>query len=541
MENSHRRSSKRTLLGNYLLKKYENALSLKKEERGPGEQTKLITNKDLIQGIAGSLFDATWERFKSFKENDAITIDEDFEQFLLNAESASTDSFWKDENFRQEYEQSVLSSEEDHSTTPSSVKSNKRYNGDAGEHFIDMLIDRLILSLLPDELPEREQFSQRVSEPGRRKSQTISVRIMNKNLRYLTSKLGSVFELQDVLIRLLTWRNPSGTLLSLIAFTFICFDPMLLIILPVLYLMFGLMVPGYLHRHPLHRSIYLSKRSYGKSLVNTIASGGRTTSLQPHDSFREVEYSELDLEELRKANTIKQSMEFIVNLRDLQNLMTNIVRVTEGVEKFVYGSAGFKDEQHSTVLFLSQFLVLIALWIISPLINWPFMASVSAWTVMIIIHPKVRPAVVGVLKKEQLDKGKEALERTERFDILLDEPVESSLVEVFELHRKGITDDDWFHYLYSTQVFDGTDQYRKSQKVPPGVKNLEDLYPPPTWTFDPNSEWNVDTDPSGWAKSRHIFDLETQDEFLVDDQFKRRRLIRKVIRYANPARKPPYR
>ena len=154
-----------------------------------------------------------------------------------------------------------------------------------------------------------------------------------------------------------------------------------------------------------------------------------------------------------RANTIKQSMEFVVNLRDLQNLMTNMVSMTEKTEKFIYGTAGFKNEQHSTVVFLSGFLALLTLWIISPLINWSLMASLLAWSGMITIHPTVRPKILSLLKKEQLNKGKEALERTERYDILLDEPVESRMVEVFEIQRQGITEKDWSHYMYSTQIF----------------------------------------------------------------------------------------
>ncbi|QEU61554.1 Pex28 [Kluyveromyces lactis] len=547
MEFGHdaKRVSKRSLLGNYLVRKYENVFASIDNAVPPGDREKLLSNKDLVQGIATSLFDATWERFKTMREDDTKTIDDDFQEYINNeTDLESNDSFWKDENFRQEYEIRSASSEEEREK-PNFKKSLRKQAKDTveetREHFIDMVIDRLILSILPDELPEREQFSQRVAEPGRRHSQTVSVTIMNKNVRALTSRLGAIFELQDILIRLLTWRNPSGTLLALIVFTQICFNPMLLVILPILYLMFGLMIPGYLHRHPLHRGIYLSKRSYGKSLIKSITTGGNTSKLQLHDSIHEFNYEDIDISDLRKANTVRQSMEFVVNLRDLQNLMSTLVSVIDKIEKFMYGTAGFKNEQYSTVVFLSCFLVLFSLWIITPFINWGLMASLLAWSIMTIIHPRVRPAVFGLLKKEQLDKGKEALKRTERYDILLDEPVETRWVEVFEIQIQGITEQEWSPYMYSTQVFDKSDPYRKSQKPPPGARSMDDLKPPPTWTFDSNSEWTTDTNVEQWATERGLEVARIEGDYLVDDQFKRKRLIRKVIRYANPARIPSYR
>ncbi|KAL2710487.1 Peroxisomal membrane protein PEX28 [Kluyveromyces marxianus] len=543
-----KRVSRRSLLGNYLLRKYENVFASIDHVSAPDENEKLLSNRDLVQGIASSLFDATWERLKAMRDDDTKTIDDDFQEYMSGIDLESNDSFWKDENFRQEYEARSASSED---PGPQGIRMERIQNGqfkngrhlveETKEHFVDMVIDRLILSLLPDELPEREQFSQRVSEPSRRKSQTVSVSIMSRNIRILTSKLGAIFEVQDELVRLATWRNPAGTLLILVVFTKICFNPMLLLILPIVYIMFGLMIPGYLHRHPLHRGIYLSKRSYGQSLIKDITTGGSRVKVQPHEPLREYSYEDVDLDALKKANAVRQSMEFVVNLRDLQNLMSIMVFITDKVEKFVYGTAGFKNEQISTMVFLSGFFFLISLWVIAPFINWALMTSMLAWGVMFVLHPRVRPVLLGLLKKQQLEKGKEVLEKTERYDILLDEPVETRWTEVFEIQIQGITETEWSHYMYATHVFDKSDPYRKSQKPPPGVQTLEELKAPPTWVFDSNCEWITDTNVQQWAAERGLENLRIDGDYLVDDQFKRKRLIRKVIRYANPARIPSYR
>ena len=156
MEFGHdaKRVSKRSLLGNYLVKKYENVFASIDNAVPPGDREKLLSNKDLVQGIATSLFDATWERFKTMREDDTKTIDDDFQEYINNeTDLESNDSFWKDENFRQEYEIRSASSEEEREKP--NVKTSLRKQAkdtveETREHFIDMVIDRLILSILPD-------------------------------------------------------------------------------------------------------------------------------------------------------------------------------------------------------------------------------------------------------------------------------------------------------------------------------------------------------------------------------------------------------
>lgn len=533
----------KSLMGSYLTKKYEKVLD--SLLAGTNAETKSISsssisNRELIHGVATSLFDATCERLRASKEVDRRSIEEDFEQYMSNQETQSLDSFWKDENFRQEYENSVVSEEDEKTGNRSSIRSSVVAK-ESQDHFVDILLDKMISKLLPDDLPEREQFTQRVNDPYRRKRQTLSATVLGRNMRILTTKLGSVFEFQDSIIRLLTWRNPSGTVTMLIFFTFICFNPMLLLIIPLLYVLYGLMVPGYLQRHPLRRSRVLMKKTYGKSLLDSVASGGKSNTWHGNDRLREINTTtELDLDDVNKAHNIKQSMEFIINLRDLQNSMSVMVMLSDKLEKFVYGTAGFKDEHHSTALFLTGLVLLSVLWMMASFINWSLVTSLGAWTAMIAIHPKVRPKITKLIKAEQIKKGKEVLEKTERYDIILDEAPEVNYVEVFEIYKQGITPRVWDFYKISSQVFDPFDSSRKSQRPPIGVDTLEAVAPPPTWFFDQNLSWEIDYDVTKWSSERGL-NLEIKDEFLLDDLFKRRRLTRKVLRYANPARKPSYR
>lgn len=534
------RGRRDSIIGEFMARKYGNKRNsaLRVEDDG---DFKSVSNRELIHGVASSFFEAAYQRLKSSKGADAVTIDDDYEEFVRSTPSESSDSFWKDDNFRQDYEiNSEAGSSQQSANSNVKERGSNRQSKKSQEHFIDILLDKMVSTILPNNFPEREHFSQRVNDPERKKRQKLSATILTRNLKVLTTKLGSIFELQDSIIRLLAWRNPSGTITMLVFITMICFNPVYLAIIPVLYVLYGLMIPGYIHRHPPRRSAFLSRRTFGKSLIVSIASGGKRTNTPFNDDVQEYEYNyEMDPHDIQRAHQIKQSMEFVVNLRDLQNSMSTMVSLSNSLEKFIYGTAGFKDEHRSTALFLVGLVTLTISWLVSPLINWSAVSASAIWSAMLAVHPKIRPKLAHLIKKEQLERGKEALKRTERYDIILDEQPEAKYIEVFEIYKQGVVPEDWSFLKYSSSVFDPDDNYRRAQVPPPGVDTLDQVHPPLTWSFDSNTSWEVDHDTVSWASERGL-DIPVDGEFLIDDSFKRRRLTRKVLRYANPARKPSY-
>ncbi|SCU88873.1 LAME_0E01442g1_1 [Lachancea meyersii CBS 8951] len=536
-QRSPSRGRRDSVIGGLMARKYES-----KAKAELDLEPKRVTNRQLIHGVASSFLEAAYQRLQSSRLTDKITIDEDYDSFAQTANSETSESFWKDENFRQEYEPSsdAGTSLEPLKAGYANSSKEKKITSETQEHFVDILLDKMISTILPDNFPEREQFTQRVNDPLRKKRQKLSATIFANNLKVLTTKLGAIFELQDSVIRLLAWRNPSGTVTMLVFISMICFNPIFLAILPLLYVLYGIMVPGYMHRHPPNRTAFLSRRTYGKSFLVSLTSGGEKTSWHPSDDIQEYDYN-LDSDPLghQRAHHIKQSMEFVVNLRDLQNSMSTMVSLSKSMEKFVFGTAGFKDEHRSTALFLAGLGTLLLLWLVSPLINWSMVSTVSVWTVMIVIHPKVRSRLAQIIKEDQVNRSREVLERTERYDIILDEPPDVRFIEIFEIHKQGIMPKDWAFLKFSTNVFDAQDSYRKAQVPPPGVDSLEEIKPPVTWAFDNNSGWEIDYNVEAWSQDRGL-ELDIEDEFLVDGAFKRRRLVRKVLRYANPARKPSY-
>lgn len=493
---------------------------------GVDSNAKKMPNMEVVQGIASSLFNASLERLKAEKNGSSVSSIADTTE--------SSDDFWRDENFKQD-----IDTERDTSTIEDVEKSAARIESKTREHFVDLFVEKLISRMIPDKLPEREHFGE-LSEEEKRKAQTVSATVLTSNLKKLTPKMGVLFELQDSIVRLLTWRNPSGTVTMLILSTMICFNPMYFITLPLLYVAFGLMAPGYMRRHPLRRVLYPVRRVYGRSLLKEITDSGTRRASHSSGAVHEYSYGDRAPESGSPAleDPLSNGVEFVSNLRDFQTASTAAVQMSNSLEKFLYGTAGFKDERYSTMVFLKFIFWFCLLGVISRFLNWSIVISVWLWFTMIKTHPKVKKKLEAFQKKD--NQTTTIPPKMDGLQLILDEPPEVKLVEIFEIYKQGITPRHWSFYKFSNQVFDPLDKYRKLQRPPPGVDQLEEIYPPTTWFFDENSKWEVDANVEKWANERGLH-YATDEEYLVDEMFKRRRLTRKVLRYANPVVKPSYR
>ncbi|GAV52656.1 hypothetical protein ZYGR_0AG06470 [Zygosaccharomyces rouxii] len=524
---------KREIMKTFFTKRYEKVLdSLMVADttaavatlvKGDSKKPSGLPNLEVVHGVASSLFNASLEKLKPIREREDLTLEKAAE---------SSDEFWRDENFKQEISSDSPSSctEADQDQEYTKLEARTR------QHFIDIFVEKLITKMVPEKLPERERFFQSKSEDENLRYQTVSATKLTQNLKDLTAKLGGIFEAQDSIVRLLTWRNPSGTVTMLILLTMISFNPMCFIIFPLLYIMYAMMVPGYMRRHPLRRTLYPIRRANGKSLLRELANGSMFVNSRPPP--HSVDLRKTGSEQGRDEN-VNNGAEFVANIRDFQNATTSLLSVLSSLERFRYGTAGFKDERSSTLIFLSYFVGFCTLGFISPFINWSLVISFALWFGMLVTHPRILPRIKKLVNTNPVRRGKRTIEDSEKYDVILDEPPEVRFVEVFELYEQGITPKHWDFFKISHQVFDSSDVYRKLQKPPPGVDDLSEVLPPKTWSFDENSQWEVDYDVNKWSFERGL-KLPIQDEFLIDDMFKRRRLTRKVLRYANPIRKPSY-
>ncbi|CAI4063996.1 hypothetical protein SKDZ_08G1970 [Saccharomyces kudriavzevii ZP591] len=507
--------------------------------------TQGISKKELLQQIAGSLLSTSIERLKTAHSPDGSdTLEISENDAYEKQECSECDGPFK---CSAHFEQLAESYDEEIDPEPALEPTTSNTEKDP---FIDVFLDKLISRLVPEKLPEREHFGSKSTiehdlDTGR--VPVFSATTLGSNFKKLSKKMGAIFELQDSIIRLLTWRNPTGTVTSLIIFTLICFNPMYLVILPIFRFIYGIVVPGYIRKHPLERSIYPLKRNHGSSLLYDVCYEGKNEYSYGQQFFsksfmdtlesRNQEIDEISELDKRPENTreLKQGMKVLINLRDMQDMTSCTLHVIDAINNFLQKASSFQNEEHSTKRFFAGFLSIVILKVVSPFVNWSYLFSISTWCLLIYMHPRAHPKIIAFFKKEGVEKDNKNLERKkiETHTMIFDEKPEVKYIEIFEIYRKGLLPNDWRFFRFSNRIFDPQDPYRRAQQFPPGVDSLDDIVPPAGWVFDPNFEWKVDDDVDGWVMERGL-NLPTTGEFLFDPMFKRRRLIHRVIKTATP-------
>ncbi|KAL3229683.1 Peroxisomal membrane protein PEX28 [Nakaseomyces bracarensis] len=524
-----------SMVRGYVKKKYGKVLdTLLEAEQGlmipSAEKKESLSQRELVQQLMGVLVATSLEKLRP-----------------------SEDVLGDAENYSKEMEERELKELKDYlkSTTTSSLKE------EASSYFLDIFVDKLVSRLIPlDNLPEREHFSLDDDE-GIREDQgkpPFSASVLTVNMKKLSGKMDGIFEFQDSIIRVVTWKTPTVTLTALIIFTLICFNLMNLVLFPLLYVTLGVMVQGYIKRHPIRRSIYLKRRSWGKSLITELFNGGKSHTPWIEDDKKNssssrdessnggvvdldgnpIEYQD---EKLNNYN-LNHGAKVVVTLRDIQNMTTGTVHLMDSIDQFNSGTAAFIDELKSTSVFFSLLVSAVALALASHYVNWSLLIAVSGWVGLLVIHPKIHPYIKR-LKMTNTPISEEDINLiTTRYNhnIILDEPPEVKYVEVYEIYKRGILPSEWEFYKFSSAIFDPSDSYRKALQPPPGVDNINEIKAPAGWAFDDNSEWVIDKNSEIWGVERGIH-LPHEDEFLIDTMFKRRRLIRKVIRYTKPLKR----
>ncbi|CAI1732648.1 hypothetical protein SEUBUCD646_0O03160 [Saccharomyces eubayanus] len=504
-----------------------------------------ISKKELLQQIAGSLLSTSIERLKTTHSPDGSSMLEYSEEVPYDEQECyDCDGPFKCPAHLGE---AAAYYDDDIDAEPALEPISSNTERDP---FIDVFLDKLISRLVPEKLPEREHFSSSATiehdlDTGR--VPVFSATVLGGNFKKLSKKMGSIFELQDSIVRLLTWRNPTGTVTSLIIFTLICFNPMYLVILPIFRFIYSIIVPGYVLRHPLQRSIYPLKRNHGSSLLYDVCYEGKNEYTYGQQFFsksfmdtlesRNQEKDEISELDKRPENTreLKHGMKVLINLRDMQDMTSGTLHVIDTINNFLRKASSFQNEVLSTKRFFTGFLSIAVLKILSPFVNWSYMFSISAWCLLIYMHPRAHPKIIKFFQSGKVEREYKNLKRKENqtYNMIFDEKPEIRYIEIFEIYKKGLLPNDWKFFRFSSSIFDPLDSYRRAQQVPPGTDSLQDVMPPLGWIFDPNFEWRIDADVETWVTERGL-NLPTTKEFLLDPMFKRRRLIHRVIKSSKP-------
>lgn len=469
-------------------------------------------------------------------------------------------------------------------------------------HFMDHFVEKLLKNTMPDD--DKQIIEERLHDPERTKRPGLSLKIIASNFKKLSTKMSGFFEIQYGLIHIVTWKRPTKTLSFLVMYTAICLWPHLVLALPLLFLLFGIMIPAYIHRHPMKTPELIKVKKRGQSifeffnqsledsiLIDLLSDEFKEHELRPTSSIssesstsvftqqpvsaNSVASDPVDVNEKltkrRRARYVKSQMSLFLNMRDLQNLTSDVIVAFDQAETFWFETAGFKDERFSTFLF---YIVAIATYIVLFLgrfIPWRLIFIQSGWLSIILCHPHSKKLLVAILKnkqKQKLQKQKkeedsgspkedEEPKKFDRHDIIIDDAADVRVVEIYVLEVKSLTKNEWSFYCYSNRLFNCRDHLRLSGKRPTGVEHLSKVLPPPEWKFDVGYEnnWGIDIDPSRFLEERQIdstYLLIKDDEkegWIYDKlknadtsdsvyEFRRRRLVRECFRYSRPPKKP---
>lgn len=295
---------------------------------------------------------------------------------------------------------------------------------------------------------------------------------------------------QTRLIRLMSWKTPSHTLSLLAVSTFVCLDPYLLAVFPILVALFYVMVPAYLVRHPPPPSVISQTPSYS---ING-------PPLAPPPVVRPAS---------------ETSKDFFRNLRDLQNSMDDFSTVHDAFLKAITPVTNFSNEPLSSTIYLFLFAAACVLFISSHLLPWRLLSLAFWWTAIALGHPKIQMLIINN-REEHIRPHERAaqswLDKWISQDILLDAPAETREVEIFELQRrKGGRTGEWESWVFSPTPYDPLSPQRISGNRPKGTRFFEDVEAPNGWEWG-DKKWVLDLWSKEWVDERMVQGVEVEIE-----------------------------
>lgn len=349
---------------------------------------------------------------------------------------------------------------------------------------------RLLQKVIPvEDLSENRGDASTTASQSFVAKPSFSLPVMSSNFRRFNSRIGVVFVFQARMIRLMSWKVPSHTLSLLAVYTFVCLDPYLLTILPLVVLLLGVLVPAFLARHPVPSSYQI------QSTLEYAPSG---PAIDP-------------------ATTVKPAKElskdFFRNMRDLQNSMEDFSLVHDKLVSILAPPTNFSNEPLSSTIFLMLFVLSTVLFITSHLIPWRYIALVAGWFIIVGGHPAIEPTLTNFRKtqvKPQSKRAQSLLDSWIEKDIILDSAPEIREVEVFELQKKSYAG-EWEPWLYSPDPWDLGSRARIAEEKVPGTRFFEDVACPNGWTWE-EAKWSLDLWSREWVEERCISSVEVETE-----------------------------
>ncbi|PHH78400.1 hypothetical protein CDD82_3061 [Ophiocordyceps australis] len=380
----------------------------------------------------------------------------------------------------------------------------------------DRLVERLLQQVIPLDGHHGASADASPSLPQR---PNFNLTTMSHNFRHFNARIGVVFDFQRDVERLFSWCHASHTLSFLAVYSLVCLDPYLLPALPMVLLVFAVLVPAFIARHPAPPRGTLSSEQ-------SVAYSPRGPPLAPATTVRPAK---------------EFSSDFLRNSRDLQNSMGDFTHAYDKIVELLVPLTNFSNEALSSTVFLFLFAGALGLTLIAHIIPWRIIFLLGGWALVLLAHPSVKAVFRAKHQKHVQPHEGEALSWLDRWiaqDVILDSAPETREVEIFELQHHDSDSGEWEPWLFSPSPYDPLSPPRIAGDRPRGSRFFEDVMPPPGWQWS-EKKWALDLWSREWVEERIItgVEVETEGERWVYDMYTQHDDRTGVVEYL--AKEPP--
>jgi hypothetical protein len=318
------------------------------------------------------------------------------------------------------------------------------------------------------------------------------------------------------MIRLFSWKVPTHTLSFLAVYTLVCLQPALAPVVPLAGLLFFVMIPAFLTRHP-PPPIAHSSSSADAAAAEQAAYGYSGPAVAPPQRVKPAP---------------EMSKDFFRNMRDLQNCMEDFSRVHDGAIALIMPYTDFSNERLSSAVFLGLTALVSIAFLAAHLVPWRAILLLVGWAATASGHPRAQEIIINASSLAQVQLMYERLcvagNEWVEADIVLDAPAEVREVEIFELQRLqnnslggdqgAILEGEWEPWLFAPQPYSPTSPSRIAGARPVGTQFFEEVKPPAGWLWR-DKKWTLDLGSREWVEERCLtaVEIETEGERWVYD------------------------
>ncbi|BFZ54484.1 hypothetical protein PYCC9005_001521 [Savitreella phatthalungensis] len=229
----------------------------------------------------------------------------------------------------------------------------------------ETLIASLLSSLVPAETSAKDRKS-----PREEHATPLNLAQLASNFRKFSSRIGVVFTIQNHLTRIYSWQNTRETVGYGMIWTLVCLQPVLLLVLPYVFAVAYFLVPSFLQLHPPPPS----NIPLPPELDDTWSRAGA-------------------LGKAKKFGGTAEGRDFLLNMRDIQNMMADYVSGYDEAAKALNDYANFADEKKSSVTLVVCVSMCLLNLLAANYVQIRLLVLAAGWVAIFSGHPHFKPLV----------------------------------------------------------------------------------------------------------------------------------------------------